>query len=242
MEQILDANNGDYRLSADGKSFKLMRNLREDEAEAFARALAEMRQLTTLELTFSSIGRWHGVFARVARAISVLGNLTCLNLSYCDLGAREIGLLARALLRLPSLVNLNLGDNYMDIDAVFYLARALPHLPALATLSLKHNYIESCSARVISRAIHKCTALTTVDLDLNRIRCPDADPGMQAIERILERNRHNARMCTLSLRARCYEALESSPTGARASLKRVMPEHTVERLFECHGHEKRQRR
>ncbi len=123
----------------------------DEPVKALAERLAELTQLTSLNLRYNDIG------AEGAAALAALTQLTSLNLGYNDIGAKGVAALAA----LTQLTSLDLGGNEIGDSG----AAALAALTQLSSLDLWNTQIGAEGAA----ALAALTQLTSLNLGYNDI-------------------------------------------------------------------------
>jgi Ran GTPase-activating protein (RanGAP) involved in mRNA processing and transport/GTPase SAR1 family protein len=161
-------------LSYNGFGFDIGLGVAED-TEALAHALAKLTALTTLDLSFNSLGG--DDVKSLADALAGLTALNTLHLwgnQFSDAGIKS---LSPALKQLTSLTTLDLWGNGITDAGVETLAPALAKLTALKTLDLWLNGIGDAGARALAPALARLTALDRLHLRSIRV----GDDGAKAL-------------------------------------------------------------
>ena len=123
----------------------------DEPVKALAERLAELTQLTSLNLRYNDIG------AEGAAALAALTQLTSLNLGYNDIGAEGVAALAA----LTQLTSLDLGGNEIGDSG----AAALAALTQLSSLDLWNTQIGAEGAAALA-ALTQLTSLNLANTDI----------------------------------------------------------------------------
>ncbi|XP_068699943.1 protein NLRC3-like isoform X4 [Montipora foliosa] len=146
---------------------------------AFSQALTVNTSLTTLDLTWNSIGD-EGA-SSLSQALAVNTSLTTLNLLCNSIGAEGVTSLSQALAVNTSLTTLNLSDNSIGAEGATSLSQALAVNTSLTTLNLSDNSIGAEGATSLSQALAVNTSLATLNLSLQFIGAEGATSLSQAL-------------------------------------------------------------
>jgi hypothetical protein len=133
-----------------------------DGAEAFARVLATVTRLVSLDLSRNGL-RAAGA-ASLAPALSTMTQMTSLNLGSNGLGAAGAASLAPALSAMTQLTSLALLKNDLGAAGAASLAPALSTLTQLTKLNLGHNGLRAAGAASLAPVLATLTQMTSLNL------------------------------------------------------------------------------
>ncbi|XP_068756016.1 NLR family CARD domain-containing protein 3-like, partial [Montipora capricornis] len=146
---------------------------------AFSQAVAVNTSLTTLDLSYNSIGD-EGATS-LSQALAVNTSLTTLDLSRNSIGDEGATSLSQALAVNTSLTTLDLSCNSIGAEGATSLSQALAVNTSLTTLHLSHNSIGDAGATSLSQALAVNTSLTILALSGNSIGDEGAPSLSQAL-------------------------------------------------------------
>ncbi|XP_068753925.1 nucleotide-binding oligomerization domain-containing protein 2-like [Montipora capricornis] len=140
----------------------------DEDASSLSQALAVNTSLTTLDLTWNSIGDEDA--SSLSQALAVNTSLTTLDLSHNSIGAEGATSLSQALAVNTSLTTLDLSDNSIGAEGATSLSQALAVNTCLTTLNLSYNSVGAKGATSLSQALAGNTSLTSLNLSHLHLR------------------------------------------------------------------------
>jgi hypothetical protein len=165
MEVLLEKiNNGDTCVASE-----INNEIFGDEAaHLIGEALKENTTLTTLDMSWNSIGP--GGIRFVGEALKKNTTLTALDLSWNIVGADETAcFIGKMMKENTTLITLNLTGNGIGPDGACFLGEMLKENTTLTTLNLSYNNLLATGTRFIGEALKDNTTLTTLHLTANNI-------------------------------------------------------------------------